>query len=147
MILEVDRTNLHQARLVPEPQSPLSDGAARLRVDTFALTSNNVTYGAFGDMLGYWNFFPAEGEWGRIPVWGFADVVEPNGTELDLRARVYGYFPMAEDLVVEPGKVGSRGFTDLTAHRQAMADTYNRYTRAEADPAYEPGREGQQMVL
>ncbi|NJR52879.1 MAG: DUF2855 family protein [Leptolyngbyaceae cyanobacterium CSU_1_3] len=24
----------------------------------------------------YWNFFPAPDGWGRVPVWGFADVVE-----------------------------------------------------------------------
>jgi hypothetical protein len=147
MILEVDRTNLHQTRLVPEPSTAPAAGAARMRIDTFALTSNNVTYGAFGDMLGYWNFFPAEGAWGRIPVWGFADVADANGTDLDPGTRVYGYFPMAEELVVEPGEVNKRGFTDLTPHRQAMAATYNKYTATAADPAYEAGREGQEMVL
>jgi hypothetical protein len=147
MILEVDRSNLHQTRLVPEAATDLAASQARLRVDSFALTSNNVTYGAFGDMLGYWDFFPSEGPWGRIPVWGFADVVDGNGTDLAAGTRAYGYFPMAEELVVEPGEVGERGFTDLAAHRQAMAATYNRYTAVAADPAYETGREGQEMVL
>ena len=47
----------------------------QLRVERFGLTANNVTYGAFGDQLGYWQFFAAPEGWGRIPVWGFGEVV------------------------------------------------------------------------
>jgi len=54
----------------PEP----GDGEILLHVSHSALTANNVTYGAFGDVMGYWNFFPTAGGWGRVPVWGFADV-------------------------------------------------------------------------
>ena len=28
------------------------------RVESFALTANNITYAALGDMLNYWQFFP-----------------------------------------------------------------------------------------
>jgi hypothetical protein len=30
----------------------------RVRVDAFALTANNVTYGAFGAAMHYWEFYP-----------------------------------------------------------------------------------------
>jgi hypothetical protein len=47
------RQNLRETRFVDEDRIPLADGSVRLRIDRFALTSNNVTYGAFGDALTY----------------------------------------------------------------------------------------------
>jgi hypothetical protein len=46
-----------------------------LRAARFGLTANNITYGLLDEGLGYWTFFPAQDGWGRIPVWGFAEVV------------------------------------------------------------------------
>lgn len=153
MQFEVDRDNLHRTRVLDEAPRAVASGEVRLRIDHFALTSNNITYAAFGDMLQYWNFFPASapdsesGNWGRVPVWGFAEVVESTVGELALGARVYGYFPMSTELIVEPGRFDGSGFTDVAEHRQPMAAAYNRYLFAETDPMYDPNRESQQMVL
>jgi hypothetical protein len=35
-----------------------------------------------GDALRYWEFFPADEPWGQIPVWRFAELVEPGDTAL-----------------------------------------------------------------
>jgi hypothetical protein len=94
-------------------------------------------------MLQYWNFFPAADEWGRIPVWGFADVVEGVAEG----RRVYGYLPMANELVIEAGRVDEHGVVDTIAHRQPMAVIYNRYLYTDVDPMYDAGREAQLMVL
>src|SRR4051812_16965998 len=147
MILEVDRADLHRSRVIDGESPPLADGDARLRVDAFALTSNNITYAAFGDAMQYWNFFPGAEGWGRIPVWGFGEVTASHAEGVAQGQRVYGYFPMSDELVVTPGKVDGRGFIDLAPHRQAMAGAYNRYVRVESDPIYDVAREGQQMVL
>jgi hypothetical protein len=148
MDLLVKRGALHETQLVDEPSAALADGEARLRVDAFALTANNITYGVFGEAMGYWNFFPAPEGWGRIPVWGFADVVEATpGSGVTEGDRYYGYFPMSQELVVAPTKVGERGFTDGAAHRQAMAATYNQYTRTATDPDHDPAHEDAQMLL
>lgn len=40
------------------PAAPLQAGQVRARIDRFALTSNNITYAAFGDAMHYWDFFP-----------------------------------------------------------------------------------------
>ena len=153
MDVEVDRRDLHRTRVVHEAGAALVDGQARLRVDHFALTSNNVTYGAFGDALRYWDFFAPSSidqqgiEWGRVPVWGYADVVESTCPDLATGRRVYGYFPMSDELVVEPGRFDERGFSDRAAHRQAMASAYNRYTFPETEPGYDSAREAHRMVL
>ena len=47
----VERSNLHQARWVNAPAAALADGEVRMKVDCFALTSNNITYAAFGDAM------------------------------------------------------------------------------------------------
>ena len=106
--LEVSRKDLRSARIVSAPldvAAAVAAGKAVLAIDRFALTANNITYGAFGDQMSYWGFFPASEGYGHIPVWGFADVLAaPAASGLTIGERVYGYFPMASHLVIEPGQ-------------------------------------------
>ena len=147
VVIDVDRSNLSASRLNRAPSRPLAEGEARLAIDAFALTANNITYAVFGDGLRYWDFFPVgEGSWGRVPVWGFADVVESKSA-LEVGQRFYGYLPMGTELVVQPGRVDARGFTDLAEHRAPMAAAYNRYSNTASDPTYRADREAHQMVL
>jgi NADPH:quinone reductase-like Zn-dependent oxidoreductase len=112
------------------------------------LTTNNITYGVFGEAMQYWNFFPAsDPAWGRIPVWGFADVIQSRCPDIEEGTRVYGYLPMSTEFTVLAGRVDNRGFTDVAEHRQPMAGTYNRYMRVDADAMYTPEREDHQMLL
>ena len=154
--LDVDRKQLSTTRIFAEPDRPLVDGEVRVSVEHFALTSNNITYGVFGDGMRYWDFFPALQDtenqdvaslWGRIPVWGFAEVVESRMPAVEVGRRIYGYLPMSTDLIVKPGRVDERGFVDTSEHRSAMAATYNRYMFTDHDPTYRADREAQQMVL
>ena len=147
MTLEVRRDDLHQTRVVEDPPAELSDGEARLAVLRFGFSANNITYAVFGDLMRYWTFFPAEDGWGRIPVWGFAEVIDANGTGLDDGELVYGYLPMGSELVVTPTRVSEHGFNDATAHRADLPAAYNGYTRCATDPVYDPGTEALQMLL
>jgi hypothetical protein len=114
----------------------LEPGQALVAPRRFALTANNVSYAVFGDMLNYWSLFPAEAGWGRVPVWGFADVVASRADGLTEGQRLYGYLPMAEGFVMEPVRITGHSVDDGAAHRQNVATTYNRYqlvTRADDD--------------
>jgi hypothetical protein len=133
--LLTSRKNLHETKFVETPLPALKPGQALLKVDSFAFTANNVTYGAFGDAMMYWNFFPAPEGWGRVPVWGFGDVVESQADGLKPGDRFYGYFPISTHLIVEPTRVSANGFTDAAAHRQKMAAVYNNYTRVSTGDA------------
>ncbi|HAP59726.1 MAG TPA: DUF2855 domain-containing protein, partial [Cytophagales bacterium] len=53
-----------------------------LKVDKFAFTANNITYGVAGERMSYWKFFPTQEGYGIIPTWGFADVVASNHPEI-----------------------------------------------------------------
>jgi hypothetical protein len=125
----VRRDDLRTTRFAESPSADLApaDGQALLRVDHFAFTANNITYAVAGDQLSYWNFFPAERGWGRIPVWGYADVVASRCAGLADGARLYGYYPMSTHLIVEPVHVNAGGFIDGAAHRASMAGAYNQY--------------------
>lgn len=147
MDLLVKRDTLDETRLEDAEPAPLVAGEARLRVDAFSLTANNITYAVFGDAMGYWNFFPAPEGWGRVPVWGFGDVVESTVDGLAEGTRVYGYFPMSSELVVTPTRVDETGFVDGATHRAPMAAAYNHYQRVEADPGYDAGHEDTQSLL
>ena len=126
---------------------PVEDGEARLRIDSFALTANNVTYAAIGDAFGYWDFFPATKDHGIVPVWGHATVVETAAVGLHQGERIYGYLPMATHLTVRPVAIGASGFTDGMPHRAARAAVYNQYRRLDADPGHRPGMEEVRAVF
>ena len=67
--LLVRQDQLATTRLSTTDDTPLADGQVRVRVESFALTANNITYAALGDMLNYWQFFPTgEAGWGIVPV-------------------------------------------------------------------------------
>lgn len=146
--LHVRRTDPRIAQVVDVSLGALTEGAARLRIDRVALTANNVTYAAMGDgMLGYWDFFPAPDGYGKVPSWGFATVVDSNAKELDVGARFYGLFPVAESLDVLPTCVSPRGFTDGASHRAAKAPVYNQYLNVAHDPLYDAACEPEQTLF
>ncbi len=144
--LQSERANLKNRRLVTGSLGDPQPGEVLVRVDRFALTANNVTYGVAGDSIGYWQFFPAEGEWGCIPVWGFGEVVASAHDEVPVGERLYGYLPMGSHVMLKPGKVSRGGLVDMAEHRAALPPVYNQYTRTGADPAYDPAREAEQML-
>lgn len=143
----VNKKDLHECRVAEAAPVELEPGQALLAVDAFALTANNITYAVLGDMMSYWNFFPAEEGWGRVPVWGFADVVESTHDSLEEGTRIYGYLPPSSQLVVKPERVDPRGFMEGSEHRSQLPATYNSYVRTDADPGYAEGYEAQQMLL
>ena len=100
-----------------------------------------------GDAMGYWKFFPAPEGWGRLPVWGFADVVDAEGTDLEAGKRVYGYFPASTHLLVTPNRVDDAGFMDASPHRRELPAVYNHYVFTDSDPGYDESTEEQQMLL
>ena len=145
--VQVKRSSLNETRIVELADAPLGDGEVRLKVESFSVTANNVTYAVAGDAFGYWNFFPGEGEWGVVPMWGHAVVTESCHPDIAVGERVYGYLPMADGLDVLPTGVSAGGFTDAAAHRQPMSPIYNQYSRLAADPEHDPAREGERMIF
>ena len=144
--LLVARDDLSKTDLVDAEMPGLSDGEVLLKLARVGMTANNVTYAQAGDSLRYWSFFPADDGWGRVPLWGFADVVASEVPELAVGERVYGYLPTSSHLVVRPDRIGSGAFTDVTDHRVDLPRVYNRYALTSRDPSYLPEHEDLQIL-
>lgn len=146
--LIIERHDLHRTRWEQLPSRTLAEGEVRLRIDRVAVTANNITYAAFGEAMHYWDFFPTgDGTTGCLPVWGFGEVVESTHPDIRVGERFYGYFPFADELIVQPARANAAGFLDGTEHRRALHTIYNHYARCSADPGYRADREAEQALL
>ena len=145
--LWVDRQNLRNTRIVSAALPPLEEGQVLVAIDQFGLTSNNVSYAISGDTIGYWGYYPAEGNWGKVPVWGCANVVQSNCAEVPVGDRLWGFFPMASHTVLRPGKIRDDKFVDVAEHRQALPALYNGYRRTGAEPEFLRAMEVERCLL
>jgi hypothetical protein len=143
----VKRDDLRECRLAEPAPPALAPGQALLRVERFGLTANNVTYAVFGEAMSYWDFFPAEEGWGRVPMWGFAEVERSEDAAVEPGTRLYGYLPPSSYLVVTPADAGPAGFVDGSTHRAALPSAYHRYLATAADTFYRADTEEIQMLL
>lgn len=144
----IDKADIRTTKWV-EAEKDLGVGQARLEVQAFALTANNVTYATFGGPpLFYWNFYPTgAGDQGRVPVWGFAKVIASNAEGLEVGRRVYGYLPISNTFEVDVGKLNEGGFRDVAAHRLELSPIYSHFAFTDKDPAYSAEYEAQQMLF
>jgi hypothetical protein len=143
----VNRDDFHDTQFVPgEPIDSLADGQVLFKIDRFALTSNNISYAAAGDMLNYWGFFPGPDRWGRIPAMSFGDVIESKHPDVAVGGRCFGFFPMSRYLVIEPEPT-TMGMVDGVAHRSEHAPVYRTYSYTGPDALYDESREDQILLL
>ena len=131
----VDRTDYRHTRVVrgdiPQPAA----GEILVAIDKFAMTANNVTYAASGDLFGYWQFYPTgEDPWGKVTVWGMGEVIASQVDAIEGGERLFGFFPMSSHVLMTPGDITDRGFTDVVTHRQALPGLYNQYARTRSEP-------------
>ena len=143
----VRRDDFRECRIAESATPEVGPGEALLRVDVFGLTANNVTYALMGEAMSYWDFFPAADGWGRVPVWGFAEVERSEVDGVTAGTRVYGYLPPSSHLLLTPTSVNERGFNDGSPHRAALPSAYHRYLATGGDPFYRADTEDVQMLL
>lgn len=148
LVSQDPQDQLQRTKLRTSEDAPLAEGQIRLRVNHFALTSNNITYAAFGGAMNYWSFYPSgEAGWGIIPVWGFATVTQSLQPGVAVGEKLYGYYPMASSVVLEPTKLNEKNFVDGAAHRAELHPVYNQYMRTASDLFYTPDTEAIQALL
>ncbi len=143
----VSRADLSNVSVERCESRSLTPGEARLRIDLFGLSANNISYAVFGDALGYWAYFPVDGTHGCIPVWGFAEVVESNSEQLQEGERLFGYLPMADEFIVAPAGATDLAVSDASPHRASLHPWYNRYYRCTADPLWTSSGEQLQATM
>ncbi|MGB0262076.1 MAG: DUF2855 family protein [Henriciella sp.] len=143
----VNRKDYRETKIVNLDRRELEAGEIRVAIDKYGLTANNVSYAVSGDMIGYWKFYPAADHWGKVPVWGMADVVESNSDSIAVGERLWGFFPMASETILKVGKVSDDAFTDVTPHRLELPALYNNYRRTVGEPDYLKSLEVERCLL
>jgi hypothetical protein len=145
------KSDLTKSRIINADLPIIRDGEILLKIESFAFTANNVTYGVAGDTIGYWKFFPAaqnsDNSWGCIPMWGFAEIVESKNQNLDVGERLFGYFPAADSLVLSPIKISDQSFSDGKEHRKELPPVYNNYLRLNGESNYDPSMDPIRALL
>jgi hypothetical protein len=146
--LQVRTNQLGTTRLTTTAEPEPAPDQIHVQVDRFALTSNNITYAAFGDAMSYWQFYlTGEEGWGIVPVWGFGTVLQSRHPGVVVGERLYGYWPMASSVVLSPTRLTSSSFVDGAAHRAGLHAVYNQVMRCQVDPFYSAGTEDLQALL
>lgn len=148
-VFEVNKLKLQSTRMSITPiNNNLVDGEVILKVDKFALTANNISYGIAGDSLGYWRFFPVQDEqWGRLPVMGFADVIFSNCEGVEVGERVWGFMPMATHFKISAGKVSPTNFSDVSSYRADLSPFYASFERVSKNPFYQSKNEDFEILV
>ena len=131
--IQVHRGEITRTRTEEGEAAELQPGQVLVAIDKFGLTANNVSYAVSGDALGYWQFYPAEDNWGKVPVWGCANVIESRCPEVPVGERLWGFFPMASHVVLQPGNIAPDQFIDFAPHRRDLPGLYNGYRRTNAE--------------
>nr|WP_246864499.1 DUF2855 family protein [Spongiibacter thalassae] len=132
----VDRSNFRKTKIVNVPLRALDAGEITVAIDKFGLTANNVSYAVSGDFIGYWKFYPATDNWGKVTVWGCGNVIESRSEDIAVGERLYGFFPMSSHTILQPGKVQEDSFIDVAPHRKELPGTglYSSYRRTQHEP-------------
>lgn len=147
MIFEIVKKDLSQTRWIAEEFSALGPDQVRFKIESYALTANNITYAVVGEKLNYWEFYPASNpEMGIIPVWGFAKVEESSHPDITKGSRYFGYWPMANHCVLSIGKIFEDGFMDATEYRRNLPSVYNLYNDITKDLVYKSAFESLQSI-
>ncbi len=134
--IDIDRDDIAEAAIVSvNPPAP-GAGQVLVQIDSYAMTANNITYavfgkpsGLFGNDQGYWDFFAERDAAGRLPIWGFATVIESAADGISAGDRFYGYYPMASHALLNADRISPGGFTDVTPRRTTLPPIYNQYQR------------------
>lgn len=102
-----------------------------VKLDNFTISANNITYALTGDTLGYWSFFPTPENpgWGRVPIWGFADVVRSSVPGVEAGTRIHGVFPISTYSILDVTLIESTppALYEISPVRSKSPVLYKRY--------------------
>jgi Protein of unknown function (DUF2855) len=125
---EVGQADPSVTRMVQARPGPPDEGEVLFAVEKFAFSANNVTYALLGEALRYWDIFPAEPGWGRIPVWGYLHVLSSGVPGVEPGRRAYGLCPMATHVTLRPDRLGRSTFSEGSPSRKGLSTVYNVYS-------------------
>ncbi|KAK4498421.1 hypothetical protein PRZ48_011079 [Zasmidium cellare] len=147
----VQKENITQHITVPFSYSvpSLEEGSVLVRSALVSLTANNLSYAHNGTVLKWWNAYPVSGslpapyndssQYGIVPVWGYAQVLESKVDGLAPGKILFGFWPSHDMPVILRLKAADDcpgHYIEITESRQSLMNLYNRYIlRPEVTPS------------
>lgn len=146
-ILNLNNYSTHHLISLPPPnpngETQLPPSSISIRPLILGLTTNNLTYARFGAFMGWYDIYPLPpstpapfadtSTYGRVPAWGYAEILDSTVPGVDVGMTVYGYLPIgtdAEVLNVEFATHRGEKMNDqllvTNPHRQHVWKIYNR---------------------
>ena len=146
--LLVDRSDLSHTELVevPTPDPRTGPGRAAVRPGRDDRQQRHLRRLRRGHAVLGLLPRPRIAAFGRVPLWGFAEVEASTVPEVAEGTRLYGYLPTSSHLVVQPSKADAKGFRDASPHRQHLPTPYNGLITTAEDPAYVADQEDLQVL-
>jgi len=150
--LLVNKSDFSDISVTQYDAGELADGFIRVSIGPWALTANNITYMVTGDQIGYWKFFDPDAYdigqdgFGRMPVWGYAEVTQSHCADIETGTRIYGFLPVATSMDLKPVKISPLGFQDGNDHRVGLHPVYNSYSFVDKDPSFAAFRDLQPVL-
>ncbi|KAJ3256137.1 hypothetical protein HK103_005706 [Boothiomyces macroporosus] len=127
----INKNDIKATAITKHSISDIPSNAILIQIDRFGFSSNNVTYALFGKAMQYFDFFEAGNGYAHLPIWGVGTIIKSNNDQLKEGEKVYGYFPTASHIILEP--VGIKIDSFKVIRDQLPAD---RYHRENVDPEY-----------
>lgn len=125
--------------------SPLAASSIRVQTKLISLTSNNLSYARGGEQLHWWDTYPVplsspapynnQQEWGIVPAWGYARVLESTIHDIAPGSLLYGMWPTsahAVDLQLKPQPGAPGHWIETSPHRSALMTVYSNYEQITA---------------
>lgn len=146
-VVHKDNNSRHATCTIEQNLPPLAASSIRVRTRLVSLTSNNLTYARTGGPpLHWWDTYPVpescpppyqnRDEWGIVPAWGYADVVESTIDAVPSGTSLWGFWPAsghAVQLRLEAEELPGH-WRETSEHRGRLMTVYNHYQQAN-DPA------------
>lgn len=143
----VDKNNYTKHELVALPHvvpTTLAPSSIRFRTRILGQTVNNLTYARMGMFMGWYDIYPLPSDipapfndskkYGRVPAWGYAEVIESTVPGINPGYTIYGYIPTSTGIETVRVEFASHNGTKidnqiivLDEHRQHVWKIYNRY--------------------
>ncbi|EJD53416.1 hypothetical protein AURDEDRAFT_81812 [Auricularia subglabra TFB-10046 SS5] len=137
----VSKHNAAEHTAVPFNSQPGALGLSSIRVRTHlvGLSTNNLSYALLGTLMHWWDTYPVPNsapapynnanDWGIVPAWGFARVLESTIPSIAPDSYLWGYWPMTShsvDLKLSAAEPAGH-WLEVSEHRQKLFALYNRY--------------------
>uniref|UniRef100_UPI00356569BA DUF2855 family protein n=1 Tax=Litorivivens sp. TaxID=2020868 RepID=UPI00356569BA len=125
--VQVNKKDFREVRIVEPEAVALLSGEVRVAIEKF------VSYAIGGDDM-YWQFYPADDEWGVVPVWGVATVTESQNPDAPVGTRLHGFYPMANTATLRLQKKNDMQFKEVSDYRVPLFGLYNEYGNVTNNP-------------